>query len=645
MAENIFDTLTPEDAAKGAELKREGLAIVDNAKAQGANVFDTLENGPKNTESQQESEQSFLDASADTLNTLVAGASNEVKAGILGLFKLAASKSPDEAAKFVDFIKQDMVNREITPRSQAQLQDIGGAVQAVTENVVTPALAGVTGLTQLAEGEGLDQAVKSIQDVQEKGFIRASGDETLRETDSPAAAAAVEAGLNVLPDIVGLKAARSTAKAANKAVDSVLDKSSPIVGDVTDKAVDVVSNIQTPKRRSLTEALKKTDDTGELDISTAGFELSTKGKAVRSPLERKALKHHVSEQFITSLKTASKGDKLKIKEMVNITKRRLKDPDFALDNRPSDVIGEVVLERFRTIKNANKRAGKEIDVIADSLKNKPIDIEDAVLKFDSKLDEFGINLIDDGKGGLKPDFSLSELPPSDRGAIKEVVRQMNLRGKNGVDAYNAHKMKRIIDRSISYGKTQALSSDGQKMLRDFRKGIDDALDFTYPKYNRANTDYSDTIRAIDALQDALPNKIDLDAPNAETAIGTDLRSLLSNNTSRQEKLNALKIIDDTANKYSANGKLLLEGKGGVAPPSIKKLIVAVDQLEDRFGSFAPTSFQGGIERGTAQGIGRVAEAKTSPVTAAMKATAEVTDKVRRITDENTFNSLEELLNK
>lgn len=591
------------------------------------------------TQPEQPKNESFLDAAGGTVDALVGGAFNELNAGFQGLYELARTQDPDAAASLVKQIQQ---SRPVpSERTQGQLQDIGGVVETVADAVNVP-LSGFAGLSELPF-EGLDRAVQSVGNVQDQGFIKASGQRTLEQTDSPTLAAATEAGLTVLPDVLALKGAQVAGRGAERVADRLTDPVSSAVDSGVD-AANYILDIQTPKRRSLTEALKKMDGTDELDIKTAGFELSPRGVAVKSPLEKKALKQHVSEQFITSLKTANAGDKQNIKRMVDITERRLRDPDFALDNRPSDVIGELVLNNFNTIKKANKRAGKEIDTVAQSLKGKPVNIEDAVLNFDKKLSEFGIELVDDGKGGLKPDFSMSELPPSDRGAIKEVIRQMNIQGKNGVDAFTAHKMKRIIDNDISYGKAMALSSDGQKMLRDFRKGIDDALDFTYPKYNRANLDYAETIRAIDAFQDSLPKKIDLDAPHADTAIGTDMRALLSNITSRQEKLNALKLIEDTAKKYSGDGKLLLEGKGG-ATPSIKKLIVAVDQLEDRFGSFAPTSFQGGIERGAAKGVNMAMEAKASPMTAAMRATAEITDKVRKITDENTFKALRELLNK
>lgn len=446
-----------------------------------------------------------------------------------------------------------------------------------------------------------------------------------------------------LMEALGLKGISSAGKApaaigrvAEGVIEGVADTAKPIAKAAGDL-------LQTPKRRTLTEALQKTAETGELDVSTAGFKLSPEGRAAKDKVEKAALNQNISDSFVTSLKTASRGDKLKINEMVNVLERRLKDPDFALDNRPTDVIGELVLQRVNSVKAANRTAGNKIDAVAKGLEGKPIDISDAVLKFDDALDSFNVKLIDDGKGGFKPDFSESELPPTDRGPIKEVVRLMNIKSKGGMDALKAHEMKRLIDQSVTYGKSKtAISRAGEGMLKDFRAGIDNALDSRYNNYNKANVEYAETITALNAFQDALPNKIDLNAPGADTAIGTDLRALLSNNTSRQEKANALDTLDAIAKKYAGNGKLLLEGKGG-STPSIKKLIVAADQLEKRFGSFAPTGFQGGIERGVQKGLGLAAEAKTNPLAATIKAGASVVDKVKGVTDDKTFKALRELL--
>lgn len=58
-----------------------------------------------------------------------------------------------------------------------------------------------------------------------------------------------------------------------------------------------------------------------------------------------------------------------------------------------------------------------------------------------------------------------------------------------------------------------------------------------------------------------------------------------------------------------------------------------------FGPVARTSFQGQIK----QAIPGIVEAKTSPVTAAMKAAAGVADKVKGVNEASKFKAIKELL--
>jgi hypothetical protein len=220
---------------------------------------------------------------------------------------------------------------------------------------------------------------------------------------------------------------------------------------------------------------------------------------------------------------------------------------------------------------------------------------------------------------------------------------MNIRGAAGVDGFAAHRMKRLIDNNVTFGKTKTgLSGDAERALKSFRANLDASLDNTFPAYDKANIAYADTIGALDSIQSALGTKLDLKGPQADKALGTKLRGLLSNNATRVNLLDATKEIESVAKKHGAKGKLLVEGKG-LGSDDLLNQILFVDELDSRFGPVARTSFQGQIDQAAQRGVSALTEAKVSPVTAAIKGAASIAEKFRGINDDNAFKAIKDLL--
>jgi hypothetical protein len=342
------------------------------------------------------------------------------------------------------------------------------------------------------------------------------------------------------------------------------------------------------------------------------------------------------------VKGSSRADKISLRKMVNIMERGKKNARFAATNRPSDVAGETLLNRVKTILSANRTAGQNIDRVAKTLKGQPVDLLDSVNSFANSLDDLGVRLVDDGKGGFKPDFELSQLSPGDRGPIKEVIRQMNLAGRGQIDGLAAHKMKRIIDNNVTFGKTKTgISGDAERALKAFRASIDDALDTTFPAYNKENIAYSETIGALNSLQDSVGRKLDFTGDKADKALGTNLRGILSNNKSRINLLDSVEEIESVARKHGTGGKLLIEGEG-LGKNDLLTQILFVDELDRKFGPVARTSFQGQIDQAVRRGGAAVAS-EQGAVSAGIDVAAKFAEKARGINDEAAFKSIKKLL--
>ncbi len=415
-------------------------------------------------------------------------------------------------------------------------------------------------------------------------------------------------------------------------------------------------NVQSPTKQRIAKLI----ESGSTDSETAGFKLGTPQARPENPtrlqeflnvggprVKRDAtalesIKQGFDEGVIAAIKGSSPSDKIKMSKMVNIMERGKKNKLFAAKNRPSDVAGDSLLARVKSIRSANREAGKDIDTASKELQGKPIDISGAAASFADDLDSMGVSLKQNTNGNFIPDFTQSQLSPGDRGPIKEVIRQMNIKSAGGVDGLSAHKMKRVIDNNVTYGRVKTgISGDAERALKKFRADLDTALDSSFPEYNRANTVYSETISALDSIQDVAGTKMDLSGGNADKALGTLLRRTLSNAQSRIRLIDSIDEIESAAKKHGGSKALKIEGSG-LGNDDLLTQVLFVDELDSVFGPVARTSFQGQIDQALKQGVSATTT-KAGAVDMAIDMAGRAAEKVRGINEEGAFQSIKKLL--
>ncbi|MEE9459618.1 MAG: hypothetical protein V3V84_07645 [Candidatus Bathyarchaeia archaeon] len=546
--------------------------------------------------------------------TVASGAIAEPVAGLAGLAALPFKGS--DAGEVVEAVKEGLT---FTGGEESQRQ-----LQAIAELVPEPVAEAMRSFQQkgVEIGDAIADAGLPEQAAIFRGLFGAAPEAVLSATGLKAPAAVA-------------KAAETTRKAAGRVGETVEATEAAIKSGA--KTAAELFEKQSPAKQRIAKLIEE----GVVDRDTAGFSLTETGKVVKDKIENEAITQGFDRGVISSIKQASKADKIKMSKMVNLMEKSKRNPEAL--QRPSDVVGDTLLDRIKVIRSTNISSGKRIDRIAKGLEDKPVDILDSINQFQQSLDDFDVKIIDDGAGGFKPDFSRSTLLPSDRGPLKEIIRQMNLAGDKPIDGLIAHKMKRVIDRIVTFGRQKtAISSDAEKILKDFRRGIDTSLDETFDSYNKANTVFAETRGALDSIQDSIGQKLDLSGPHADKALGTKLRSLLSNNQNRINLLDSVEEIESVARTHGAGGKLLIEGPG-LGRDSLLKQILFADELDSRFGPVARTSFQSQIKQAVTDVGGTLAEAQVSPVTAAIKSAASLADKARGVTDESAFRAMKELL--
>ena len=320
------------------------------------------------------------------------------------------------------------------------------------------------------------------------------------------------------------------------------------------------------------------------DTEVARYMLNGKGKLKKDKAAIETINHGFDEGVVSMVKGASGADRSKMMQMVNVLERGKKNPKFQAVNRPSDIVGDSIIQRFRVVRDANRQAGADLDSVAKSLRGQPVDVSSAVSDFIDDLNEMGISF-DDKK--LKLNFKNSDIEglKGINTTLNKIIKRMS--STRAPDAYDVHRMKKFIDEQVTYGRSaKGLGGKAERVIKDLRRNLDGILDESFPEYDRVNTTYAETIDAIDDFQASAGGKIDLNGDNASAAIGTLSRRILSNAQSRTLVMDSFKKIQDVAKK-----------NGGVFDDDIISQIVFLDEIERVFGSSAKTSFQGELKKG------------------------------------------------
>lgn len=387
---------------------------------------------------------------------------------------------------------------------------------------------------------------------------------------------------------------------------------------------------QTPGAQEQAQRIAAGETSRDLARSTLapGSAESGAPRLARDPAAREAIKQGFDEGVIQAVKQTTPQNKAKLLRMANIAERGADDEVFRSLNRPADVVGDSLSQRIKFIRNVNKDAGQRLDGVAKSLRGQQGNIEGPANNFAANLNEMGITQDDNGRLAFIGS-DIEGITGAEK-ILSQVAQRVNRLDAN--DAYDMHRLKRYIDEQVTYGKTtEGLSGKAERTLKQLRADIDASLDAQFPEYNRVNTQYSDTIQALDAFQDAAGTKVDLFGPNSEKALGTVSRRLLSNTQSRANLLTSLKDIEDVSKKY-----------GTTFDDDIITQVMFADALDKRFGAAAATSLQGDVGKGVKRGL-ETATGQRTLTGMAIDAAGNLAERARGINDKNAFKSIKKLL--
>jgi hypothetical protein len=398
--------------------------------------------------------------------------------------------------------------------------------------------------------------------------------------------------------------------------------------------------VTVPQNKRLARELALKRGGGE---AGAGYKLDEAGSVIPDPVQQKAINTGVRKGVVAMINNGTRGTKIRMKQMLDAVRGGMQDTKYKALNRPSNVIGDAMAARVKTIYKANRQAGEDIDRISKGFKSRPepIDIRPAIVKLKDDLDDMDI-ILDTDTGKLDFKGSLLE---GEGGKAEEAQKLMrNIVGRvfqgGRATAHNAHRAKRYIDSQVTFGSSPegALKDDALRVVKRLRHNIDGILDAKYDDYRKANDTYSETINLLKEVQDLSGKKVDIKSDIGSEAMGLMSRKMLSNYQSGTQMRESVKNLTEMSRR--------LADKVGVDPRTLSDDIVELTAYEAELARMLPDavpdrSLQGILAaEGARAGADIATGGKTAMIGAALKKGAE---KFTSKTPEDIIKALEDLL--
>ncbi len=298
---------------------------------------------------------------------------------------------------------------------------------------------------------------------------------------------------------------------------------------------------------------------------------------------KKARSQGFDDGMTTMIANSPSVDKSKFSKMVKVMESGKGKPLAQQRYRPADVAGDSLLQDVNFLRAENKKAGSDLGNIAKNLKGEPVDTSAPTNKFFDDLGEMGVKF--DKDGVLDFTDSLIEFSAPAKTLINNTITKIQRRPTP--DAEQAHKLKKFLDEDLSHGKKQegGVSGAVEKVLGDYRKGINTAIGEDYPLYKDANRRFSETITGLNDLQDVVGRKLNQTGPHADKAFGTALRGLMNNTKGRANLMTAVDNIQSTSKKF-----------GGRNQGDILAQMLFADELEVVFGGAGRTGLKNQVKQ-------------------------------------------------
>lgn len=342
---------------------------------------------------------------------------------------------------------------------------------------------------------------------------------------------------------------------------------------------------------------------------------------------KEARKQGFDDSVTTLIANSSPTTKRRMLQQVGVVERGKGDARIKALERTADIAGDSLVKKIKFVESNKNDAGVQLGRVAETLKKEKANISEPVNKFLSDLDEIGVKISDDGVSFVDSQIEFS-------GPAKTLITNTltKLKRRPEPSAFEAHQFKKFLDEDLKHGKKLegGVSGKIESVLGDLRRGVNESINNVSTPYKQANKQFSETITALNELQDVAGRKLDFSGPNADKAAGVLLRSQTNNTKGRANLLTAISNLEDTAKKY-----------GGSFDDDILNLSIFSDELDAVFGSGARTSLRGEVGKA---GVDAAIDISQMTIPGALAVGAKAGAKrIRGINEMNQIKAIKKLL--
>lgn len=610
--------------------------IVKNADKKGTPEFDTVAKAYQDAKAQMITEQEVEKAPIPQLSTVQSDVPQLDRLGQV-IPSQAAMPAPEPS------FGQQLIGAAEAARALGTGMTTGlvggakGLAEGLMERIMSDKLSAYEGAKLMEQRfvEGVASGTIQPQTALGQQYTERIG-EILSEVPPvlPMATELIAAGRLAKPAVMAAPTAQrvaAVAEAAKASTEKKLLAAKGALPDLPGKAIATIQDVAMPEKRAeIARILKEEPDSADV----VRFRLVN--DQVRPDKEADSvLKQGWKPGVVGSVKAATDEDRKKMAQMLNLYKIGKRSERFAALNRPADVVGQSIDDRVKFINATRKKAGKEIDKIADTqLRGQYVDYSPAINQFLTDLNKIGVSVEMDANGVARAMLKNSDIQGNNESKLLLNRVLERLSDVNAPDAYGIHTAKRFIDEQVSYGKRKLdkpLSAKTERIVKDLRRNLNQTLKEKFPEYGDANDVYSNTTTALDELQDAVGTRLDFDGENAYKDFGQASRAILSNRNTRVSLIDSLNVLDNVASKY-----------GMPIKDDILNQVIFANEMDRMFGAPAATSFKGQISQAMKTGVD-IAKGRAADV--AMELAKTGLEKAKGINEENAIKAMEKILNR
>jgi hypothetical protein len=287
----------------------------------------------------------------------------------------------------------------------------------------------------------------------------------------------------------------------------------------------------------------------------------------RDPAIQEAIRQGVDGPTAFMAKHSTDATKQQLSKMFTTSKINFNNPAGKAHQQAVDVVGESVVQRTQHTFNQLGKVGKELDTVAQGLQGQRANFTSAQSQFNDGLAKAGIKV----KNG-KLDFKGSDfegIAPAERAITRIWERAQRL----GDNAYEGHRLKRFIDNNVSYGKdVGGLTGQAERLVKQFRAGVDGTLDTAFPQYNQVNMQYAKLKGITDEATSLLGKDIGSGDIASKMKAGQITERITSKSPNRGRILKLLNEMDELGAQT-----------GRKFDDDIITQVAFLDSLEDLFG--------------------------------------------------------------